>query len=47
MLRELRQRDPLFPFLFLLVAEDLSDLMQKVSSLGEFHGFRVDDQTHF
>lgn len=38
----LRQGDALSPFLFLLVAENLSEMMSKASILGEFHGFRVD-----
>lgn len=39
--RELRQGDPLSPFLFDLVVESLSQLIQKATSLGLWEGIEV------
>lgn len=39
--RGLKQVDPLVPFLFLLVAEELSGLIRNAVFLGKFKGFRV------
>lgn len=38
----IRQRDPLAPFLFLLVAEGLSSMMRGAVKLGKFAGFKFD-----
>ncbi|KAL5566576.1 hypothetical protein UlMin_029740 [Ulmus minor] len=39
--RGLRQRDPLSPFLFILVADILGRMMDKAVSIGEVKGFKV------
>lgn len=39
----LRQRDPLSPFLFLIVAEGLNVIMREVVALGCFNGYKVGD----
>lgn len=39
----LRQGDPLSPFLFLIVAQGLSGLVQKASQVGNFDGYQVAD----
>lgn len=38
--RGLRHRDPLFPFIFTLVGEDLNMLIDKAKDLGIVKGFR-------
>ncbi|CAJ2656345.1 unnamed protein product [Trifolium pratense] len=43
----LRQGDPLSPFLFLIVAEGLTRLMQKAVDNGNYHGFKVHDDLQF
>ncbi|MCI72600.1 LINE-1 reverse transcriptase like, partial [Trifolium medium] len=43
----LRQGDPLSPFLFLIVAEGLTRLMQKAIDNGNYHGFKVRDDLQF
>ncbi|CAJ2667257.1 unnamed protein product [Trifolium pratense] len=43
----LRQGDPLYPFLFLIVAEGLTRLMQKAVDNGNYHGFKVHDDLQF
>lgn len=45
--RDLQQGDPLSLFLFLLVAEGLAAMMSKTPNMGEFDGFRVNDNVHF
>lgn len=45
--RGLRQGDPLSAFLFLLVAEGLTTMIRKASSVGEFEGFWFNDDVHF
>lgn len=44
--RGLRQRDHLFHFLFLLVAEGFVDLLYKLIFLGEFEPSHLNDTTH-
>ena len=39
--REIRQGDPLFPFLFLLCTEGLHGLIQQVAMLGEIKGYSL------
>ena len=39
--RGIRQGDPLFPYLFLMVAEGLSRLIQKAEQRGELDGIKV------
>ncbi|CAJ2658171.1 unnamed protein product [Trifolium pratense] len=43
----LRQGDPMSPFLFLIVAEGLSRLMNKVVESGSFHGYKVNNNLMF
>lgn len=45
--RGLRQRDPLSPFLFLVVAEGLSALVSKAVNIGSFEGYAVVDSLRF
>ncbi|GAU23839.1 hypothetical protein TSUD_380010 [Trifolium subterraneum] len=43
----LRQGDPLSPFLFLIVAEGLTGLMNKAVENGRFHGYKVSNNILF
>ncbi|KAI5392141.1 hypothetical protein KIW84_076793 [Lathyrus oleraceus] len=43
----LSQWGPLSPFLFLLVAQGLVGMMAKANCIGEYQGFRVDNENHF
>lgn len=43
--RGLRQGDPLAPFLFLIVAEGLSSLINKSKELGLFNGIKIGDKS--
>ncbi|CAJ2637088.1 unnamed protein product [Trifolium pratense] len=43
----LRQGDPLSPFLFLIVAEGLTGLMNKAVATGLFHGYKVSNTILF
>ena len=45
--RGLRQGDPLSAFLFLSVAEGLTTMIRKDSSVDEFEGFWFNDNVHF
>ncbi|GAU24019.1 hypothetical protein TSUD_328220 [Trifolium subterraneum] len=45
--RGLRQGDPLSPFLFLIVAEGLASMMNKVVDVGKFRGFKINVNLHF
>lgn len=38
--KSLRQRDPLVPFMFLIVAEGLSALMRRAVKIDRFHSFK-------
>lgn len=40
----LRQGDPLSPFLFVLIMEVLTSLMRKAISIGDFQGFKINDE---
>lgn len=42
----LRQGDQLSPFLFLVVAEGLVNMVEKTRSLGEYHSFHFDNVNH-
>lgn len=44
--RGLRQGDPLSPFLFLMVVEELSAMMKKASNVGDFNGFQFNNDVH-
>jgi hypothetical protein len=39
--RDLRQEDPLSPYLFILVAEGLISLIKKAVASGELHGVKI------
>lgn len=43
--RGLRQRDPLSPFLFVIITKCLSCLIKKAITMGDFKGVRVDEDT--
>ncbi|PNX97198.1 cysteine-rich receptor-like protein kinase, partial [Trifolium pratense] len=43
----LRQGDPLSPFLFLIAAEGLTGLVKKAVDIGNFHGFKINDNLQF
>jgi hypothetical protein len=45
--RGLRQGDPLFPFLFLIVAEGLAEMMKRAVAIGKFKGFRLNHNIQF
>lgn len=45
--KDLRQGDTLCPFLFLVAAEGMANMVQKVSSLCELICFQVNDSIHF
>lgn len=45
--RGLHQGDPFSLFLFLLVVEGLTALLNKASSLGDYVGFQVGNEVHF
>lgn len=46
-LRDLCQGDSWSPFLFLMVAEGLSGMMQNAMALRVYKGFQIDESTHF
>ncbi|MCI37832.1 LINE-1 reverse transcriptase like, partial [Trifolium medium] len=43
----LRQGDPLSLFLFLIVAEGLTGLVNEAVDIGRFHGFKVKENLQF
>jgi hypothetical protein len=45
--RDLRQGDPLSPFLFLIAAEGLAGLMRRAVDIGKFKGYQVSGNDHF
>lgn len=45
--KDLRQKDPLAPFLFLIVAENLATLTNREAELGRLNGFNVHQTLKF